>query len=82
MRSDPYSSLFHSHLNGRIYTLVPDQVLLFDEPDDATARDEMWVDRDSVRHFSSHFYADLLKDLGVALVVSFDPSDTDECEYR
>lgn len=73
----------NSPLNGMVVTLIPDQLLVFEAPDDATvaaAGERDFVDIAGRRHFSSAFYADLLADLGVALVVNFDSDDEEHTQ--
>ncbi len=69
------SCFSRSPINGDIVTLIPDQVILFEEPDDdivQAAGEADFIDVDGRRYFSSAFYASLLAHLGTVLVVSFD----------
>jgi hypothetical protein len=55
--------------------LIPNQIMLFESPDDeavAEAGGTHFADIDGRRSFSTTYYAELLADLGAALVVSFD----------
>ena len=71
-------SFSNSPIHGKIITLVPGSLLLFDpRPDDhevAAAGQTDFADIDGRRCFSSAFYyTDLLAHLGAALFVSLDP---------
>jgi hypothetical protein len=64
-----------SPINGEVITLIPGQIILFEEPDDeivkaAGARN--FFDANGRRYFNSVFYADLLAHLGAKLVVCLD----------
>jgi hypothetical protein len=64
-----------SPINGKIVMLIPNKVILFEEPDDdavSAAGADDFIDINGQRFFSSAFYADLLAHLGAALVVCFD----------
>ncbi len=64
-----------SPINGEVVTLIPNQVILFEDPDDDAVRaagERDFVDANGRRYFSTAFYADLLAHLGAKLVVCFD----------
>ena len=63
--------------NGSIYTVVPQKFFLFKAPSTLPVADAAWLDVDGQRHFSAAFYADLLRDLGVTLVVGLGRLDYD-----
>jgi hypothetical protein len=60
-----------SPLNGSVHTIVPGELLLCDSFDSTlpATPGRQWRDHDGRRSFSADFYADLLRDLGVRLVV-------------
>jgi hypothetical protein len=64
-----------SPINGDVVTLIPGQIILFEEPDDSAvlaAGETHFADTDGRRYFGSAFYADLLSHLGTRLVICFD----------
>jgi hypothetical protein len=64
-----------SPINGEVITLIPNQIILFEDPDDEAvqgAGERDFVDANGRRYFSTAFYADLLAHLGARLVICFD----------
>lgn len=64
-------------MNGQIHVVVPGKIILFKAPCGDLPADRLWMDRDGERHFSPAFYADLLLDLGVSLVIGADEAEYD-----
>lgn len=64
-----------SVINGEIFSIVPDRLLLFPAPapTDRLAPGCDWADEEGGRRvFSAEYYADLLQELGVSAVVCLD----------
>jgi hypothetical protein len=66
-----------SPFNGRLHLVAPARFIVFPEPTSiqpaaAGSSGHSWLDVDGVRHFTTDFYADLLADLRVALVLRLD----------
>lgn len=59
-------------MNGAVYTIVPNELLLFQNPSSEIVNNHLWADIDGIRHFSPDFYADLLATLGTTIVVILD----------
>ena len=59
-------------MNGEIFTIIPDKLLLFKTPSPLVPDGQDWVVVDGIRNFSPAFYVDLFDYLDVGLVVQLD----------
>ena len=59
---------YDSPLNGNLHVLVPDKLLVFNRPADLPGG-ALWADTDGERRFSAAYYADILCDFDVVVVV-------------
>jgi hypothetical protein len=59
---------YDSAANGKLHVVVPDKLIAFPCPADLTA-DRDWVDEAGARRFSAAYYAEILSDFDVAVVV-------------
>jgi hypothetical protein len=73
--------LVASPINGQIHVVVPGKIILFKAPCGDLPAGRSWMDRDGERHFSPAFYADLLCDLGVSLVIGADEAQYDHSPF-
>jgi hypothetical protein len=76
-RLSPHILCPRSPQNGSIYTVVPQKLCLFKAPRALPVKGATYLHIDGERHFSAAFYADLLRDLGVSLVVALGRVDYD-----
>jgi hypothetical protein len=60
-----------------VHVVVPGKILMFDAPCPHLPPGRSWQDVDGERRFSADFYAELLHDLGVTLVVRADAAEYD-----
>jgi hypothetical protein len=60
-----------------VHVVVPGKILIFDAPSPHMPPGRQWHDVAGKRRFSADFYADLLHDLGVTLVVRADAAEYD-----
>jgi hypothetical protein len=67
-----------SPINGQVFTLVPEKIIVFKTPSSQVPECSTWSDIDGERHFSALFYADLLAYMGVSMVVWLDKLDVRE----
>ena len=59
---------YDNPLNGNLHVLVPDKLLVFNRPADLPGG-ALWADADGERRFSAAYYADILCDFDVVVVV-------------
>ncbi len=78
----PDNAGFRSPQNGEIYTAIPQKILLFKAPSPLPPKGQAWLDSGDVRHFSAEFYAELLRDMGVTLVVGLGSIDYDHRPFE
>jgi hypothetical protein len=59
---------YDNPLNGNLHVLVPDKLLVFNRPAEL-GDGAMWADAGGERRFSADYYADVLGDFGVVVVL-------------
>jgi hypothetical protein len=73
--------LLGSPLNGSIHIIIPTKFILFNPPDPTIPPDLIFKDHNGRRRFRPEFYADLLYDLGVRLVLRLGAADYDPAPF-
>jgi hypothetical protein len=72
----------NSPINGRLHIIAPGRFIVFHAPSLDVPEGRDWFDLDGVRHFSTDFYAELLGDLGVSLVLRLDDGEGDDLPFH
>jgi hypothetical protein len=64
-----------SPVNGSVFTIVPNQILLFLTPSTKIPCGRLWYDTNGKREFSAAFYAELMSFLRVTLIIRLDDEE-------
>jgi hypothetical protein len=64
-----------------VHVVVPGKILMFGTPCPDLPESCTWQDVDGRRHFSAEFYADLLQELGVSVVIRAEAAEYDPAPF-